>query len=207
VKTGCRFILANQLTSEQTYLKEELSGLQKNVEHVKHIIATQQSLARFSTDLENVKIHDVMEDALEMTYASVGRHQIEITREYDPLPALWIDRHKVIQILMNLLTNAKQAINKQTGGGQLILRIKKISENRAIIQVADNGMGIAPENLVEIFQYGFTTKQTGNGFGLHNSANTATEIGGSLSATSQGIGHGATFTLEIPISPEQREAA
>jgi signal transduction histidine kinase len=59
-------------------------------------------------------------------------------------------------------------------------------------------MGIAPEMLTRIFQYGFTTRQEGHGFGLHSSALAAQEMGGTLTVHSEGPGHGATFILELP---------
>jgi signal transduction histidine kinase len=68
------------------------------------------------------------------------------------------------------------------------------------VQVKDNGIGIAPENLVKIFSHGFTTKKEGHGFGLHTCALAARDMGGSLVAESEGLGRGATFTLELPIA-------
>jgi signal transduction histidine kinase len=67
------------------------------------------------------------------------------------------------------------------------------------IVVSDNGVGIAPETLVRVFEHGFTTKKDGHGFGLHGAALTAQELGGTLSAASEGPGRGATFTLDLPL--------
>jgi signal transduction histidine kinase len=66
-------------------------------------------------------------------------------------------------------------------------------------------VGIASENLTRVFHHGFTTKRGGHGFGLHSSANAAVEMGGRLSARSDGPGLGATFVLELPL--EKRAAA
>ncbi len=74
------------------------------------------------------------------------------------------------------------------------------------IYVTDNGVGIAPENVTRIFDFGFTTKKTGHGLGPHSSALAATELGGALRVTSGGVGQGATFTLELPIAPSIRGA-
>jgi signal transduction histidine kinase len=73
--------------------------------------------------------------------------------------------------------------------------------SRVRISVSDNGVGIPAENLTRIFSHGFTTKQDGHGFGLHSGALAAKELGGSLSVQSDGPGHGATFTLELPCQP------
>ena len=67
-------------------------------------------------------------------------------------------------------------------------------------EIYDNGIGIQPENMDKIFRHGFTTKSDGHGFGLHSSANAATEIGGTLSVESDGEGHGAVFRLTMPVT-------
>jgi signal transduction histidine kinase len=80
--------------------------------------------------------------------------------------------------------------------------------SRVKVSVMDNGVGIAPENLTRIFNHGFTTRKGGHGFGLHSGALAASELGGSLTAHSEGPGRGATFTLELPLQisrPTQQE--
>jgi len=108
------------------------------------------------------------------------------------------DRHKVLQILVNLITNAKHALAQRTEGRRLTLCIAVGENNQVRVEVTDNGMGIPQENLTRIFQVGFITKKTGQGFGLHSGANAAKEMGGSLMAYSQGLGEGATFVLTLP---------
>ena len=71
---------------------------------------------------------------------------------------------------------------------------------RVKISVMDNGVGIPCENLTRIFRFGFTTRKNGHGFGLHSGALAAHELGGALRAHSDGLGQGATFTLELPLS-------
>jgi signal transduction histidine kinase len=66
--------------------------------------------------------------------------------------------------------------------------------------VRDNGVGIQPNHLAKIFAHGFTTRAEGHGFGLHSSANAASEMGGKLTVASEGFDCGATFTLEIPLA-------
>ena len=126
-----------------------------------------------------------------------------LPREYDPLPTLAVDKHKLVQILVNLLTNAKQACKAMPQKNKQVTVRLKTAEGRVTIQVADNGMGIAAENLTRIFSQGFTTRKDGHGFGLHSSALAARELGGSLTAQSAGVGQGATFTLEIPLAPAE----
>ena len=139
-----------------------------------------------------------MEDALRMATTALARHQIELVREYEAVPAVLVDRHKVLQILVNLVNNAKQALDHRAEGRRLVVRIGQRAGEKVRVEVSDNGMGVAPENLTKIFQHGFTTKKTGHGFGLHSGANAAREIGGNLTVHSAGPGTGATFTLELP---------
>jgi signal transduction histidine kinase len=106
----------------------------------------------------------------------------------------------VLQIVVNLLHNAKYACDASTNPRKdVIVRLKAAEGNRVRIVIADTGIGIAEENLTRIFSHGFTTRKNGHGFGLHSGALSAKEIGGSLSAHSDGPGKGATFTLELPM--------
>ena len=111
-----------------------------------------------------------------------------------------IDRHKLLEILVNLIQNARQSVVESgVADPNITVKLDLVDEDTIQISVTDNGLGIAPENLDRIFSHGFTTKKDGHGFGLHSAGNSATELGGKLSVTSEGLGHGARFTLEIPI--------
>jgi signal transduction histidine kinase len=132
---------------------------------------------------------------------SFSCHQVEITREFEPVPAFPGDRHKIIQIVTNLLQNGVLACGQNTGANKKItVRIRHTRTDAVQIEVADNGMGISRENLNRIFSFGFTTRKNGHGFGLHSGALAAKELGGSLSVSSDGPGLGATFTLELPLA-------
>jgi C4-dicarboxylate-specific signal transduction histidine kinase len=135
-----------------------------------------------------------------MNSAAFDRHHIEVVREFaDNTPPVRVDRHKVLQILINLLRNAKYAMDAQNGNAKrLVVRVGMASPDRVKITIADNGVGIAPDHLTSIFNHGFTTKKDGHGFGLHSGANAAKEMGGTLTAHSDGPGKGAEFTLELP---------
>jgi signal transduction histidine kinase len=110
-----------------------------------------------------------------------------------------VDRHKILQILGNILSNAKYACDGSSNREKKVtIHVQAVPENRVRIAVKDTGMGIAPENLTRIFSQGFTTRKEGHGFGLHGSALAAKEIGGTLSVHSDGLERGATLTLEIP---------
>jgi C4-dicarboxylate-specific signal transduction histidine kinase len=117
------------------------------------------------------------------------------------------DKHKLLLILVNLISNAKYAMAATPPDERrLTVRLAATSAERFRLEVQDQGMGIAPEMLTRIFQYGFTTRAEGHGFGLHSSALAAQELGGSLTAHSAGPGTGATFTLELPYLEAQAAA-
>jgi C4-dicarboxylate-specific signal transduction histidine kinase len=145
----------------------------------------------------------LVQDALRMNAAAFERHGVHVIQQFnEDVPPALVDRHKVLQILINLLRNAKYALDEQAPAEKrLEIHVSRAMEGTVAIAVRDNGMGIAPENLTRIFGHGFTTKKDGHGFGLHSGALAARQMGGSLTVQSEGLGRGATFTLELPIGP------
>jgi len=194
--------LAERLAAEQSSLLAEVGCLARNVEHIKNIVAMQQSYARPAGINEPVEPVEVVEDALRINNGSLAKHQVRVLREYQPnLPIVSVDKHKVLQILVNLVSNAGHACAMSPRPDkQLIVRLAA-SNQRLSIAISDNGVGIAPENLTRIFSLGFTTRKDGHGFGLHSGALAAREIGGTLVSHSEGPGLGATFVLELPLPP------
>lgn len=189
--------LSQTLLNEQTLLSQEVKGIQQNVEHIKQIVSAQQSFARISGAVEPIDVRELVEDALNMVLSSSSSHPVEVTREFQAAPNAMADRHKVLQILVNLINNAKQAM-ETCHPRKLNLRVRLSDEGLVRIEVQDNGVGIPPENLTRIFRLGFTTKKGGHGFGLHSCANSAAEMGGALRVQSDGEGSGATFILDLP---------
>ena len=185
-------------------MAEELGQLGKSVDHIKEVVATQQSHAGAPRVVESVRWSELVEDALRMNVSALERHKVQIVKDFDALPALLLDRHRMLQILVNLIGNSKQAL----GGLELpqptitlAARLVVVEQGQLLrITVADTGEGIAPENLTRIFAHGFTTRKTGHGFGLHSCVLAAQEMGGSLAAYSPGAGQGAVFTLDIPVT-------
>lgn len=191
--------LAEHLTGEQADALEELAGLQKNIEHIKDIVAMQQCFAQVSGVTETLQVTDLVDEALRMNSPGLLRRDIRVIKEFEKVPSIMVEKHKVLQIIVNLVRNAKQACdNPGRAEKRLTLRVTN-GNDRVRIAVSDNGVGILPENLARIFGHGFTTKKDGHGFGLHSGALAAKEMGGSLSVHSNGRGTGATFTLELPL--------
>jgi signal transduction histidine kinase len=161
----------------------------------------QQNYARVSGCLEQVSVAELFDDALQMNAAALTRHGITTIRQYAEVPPLTVDKHKVLQILVNLVHNAKYALDESRDRDKrLTVGISINGDNLVKVTVTDNGVGIPPKNLTRIFSHGFTTRKRGHGFGLHSGANAAKEMGGQLTVFSEGPGKGATFTLELPLT-------
>ena len=192
--------LSQALNDENAQLLAEVDSMHGSIEHVKSVIRDQQSHARQGAPVtELLSPRALLESVVELSGLHRELNQYEVVWETETLSALPLDRHKVSQILLNLVGNARQAITqKGSGPKRITLRATKPVESKVVFEVEDTGCGIAEEHLARIFQQGFTTKTDGHGFGLHSSACQAMELGGRLHCRSQGIGHGATFVLELP---------
>jgi NO-binding membrane sensor protein with MHYT domain len=190
------------LAAEKESIAQELASLTKSIDHIKDIVATQQSYSGSTSVTEPVQINDLMEDALRMNTASMARHQITVLKDFADVPVLLLDRHLVLQILINLIGNAKHAMDAMPEGShQITLRVgmaEPTDNPRLTIRVEDDGEGIAPENMIRLFAHGFTTRKNGHGFGLHSCALAAKEMFGTVTAHSDGLGKGAAFTLDLP---------
>jgi PAS domain S-box-containing protein len=194
--------LAELLLKDHGEMLEELELLSRNIEHINDIVAMQQNYGKVAGVVEELPLAGLVEDALRMNLGSMERHGVQVVREYDKVPAVQVDKRKVLQILVNLIRNAKQACDERgQAGKRIILRVGLNGDNRVRISVIDNGIGIPPENLAHIFARGFTTRKDGHGFGLHSGALAAKELGGALLVQSDGPGQGAVFTLELPLQP------
>jgi len=194
--------LARNAAEERDRLLAELRSLQAHVDHLKDIVTMQQAYATMRGAVEPLDPATVMEDALRMNAAALVRHAVRAVRHFDFVPPILAEKAKVLQILVNLIRNAKYAADGGPATDKIItLRITEGPPGFVCLGVADNGIGIPAENLTKIFQHGFTTRVGGHGFGLHSSANAAREMKGSLTAHSDGPGRGALFTLELPAAP------
>lgn len=191
--------LSEHVQAEQTATLREVESLRANIEHIKDIVTMQQGYAKVSGVKEVINVTELVEDSLRLNAGALNRHQIEVVRDFRDDPAINVDKHKVLQILVNLIRNAKYACD-ESGRPDKRMTVRVATEDERIrISVVDNGVGVAPENLMGIFRHGFTTRKDGHGFGLHSGALAARELGGSLNVHSDGLGQGAAFTLELPL--------
>ena len=196
--------LAQHLGREQREVLAELKGLAGNVDHIKEIMAMQQSYTRAFGMVEQVALPDLVESVLKLSAGAYQQNGIRIVRDYEKVVPVTVDKHKLLQILVNLLQNAGNACEDDDRPDKTVtVRISRSSRDRVSIAVADNGVGIAAENLTRIFAHGFTTRKGGHGFGLHSAALAARQMGGTLTAQSDGPGLGAAFILELPLAPAE----
>jgi len=198
-------LVASHLSRDQSLMAEELESLTKNVDHIKTVVAMQQSYTGVAGVVETVSLAELVDDALKLNASSFGKYDIALVRDFADVPPVQVDKQRVLQILMNLVANAKDSLLESgREARQLTVRIRidgPPGEENVLIEVADNGVGIAKENLTRVFSHGYTTKRRGHGFGLHSSAIAAKELGGALTAHSDGQGRGAVFTLKLPFKP------
>jgi PAS domain S-box-containing protein len=193
--------LAKQLGSEQEKTLQEIESLKKNIAHIKEIVAMQQRYAKLGGVAEMIDVTHLVDESLRINQSAFEGHAITVVRQFERVPQITVDKHKVLQILVNLVRNAKDACE---AAGDVMKRVTvRVAQCARGVQVAvtDTGVGIPAENMIRIFNHGFTTKKSGHGFGLHSGALAARELGGELRAQSGGPGSGATFVLELPVTP------
>ncbi len=194
--------LVDAIAVEQQGLIEELAQLSKSVDHIKDIVSTQQSYAGAASLKEPVQISTLIEDALRMNAGALSRHNVTVVKHYGQVPEVLGDKHRLLLIMVNLISNAKYAMSNLTDRPrQMTLTVQQLDEDTLQISVKDEGEGIPAENMTRIFTHGFTTRKEGHGFGLHSCALAAVEMNGRLTAHSDGPGQGAIFTLTIPLTP------
>jgi signal transduction histidine kinase len=184
----------------------ELGALRSSVERINAIVATQQAYAEAAPEVSTFRAAEVVEAALRLNEASFGKNGITALRAVDDI-RLTTDKHRVLQILVNLIANAREAVQPVSDRSRRIEVIARRNLGDVVrFEVRDNGVGIDPQTITHIFRHGFTTKPHRHGFGLHIAANTAQDLGGSLQAQSKGVGLGATFVLEVPANLDRKSA-
>ncbi|MBW3656064.1 MAG: GAF domain-containing protein, partial [Gemmatimonadetes bacterium] len=199
--------LSQALAAEQQELVQELARLTTSVDHIKGVVATQQSYAGGSTLLEPVQLSELVDDALRINGDSLAGHQVMVVKDFADVPPVPLDKTRVMEILVNLISNAKHAMENVTGRPHRMTLRLGLCGTSVHLSVQDEGEGIAPENLTRIFAHGFTTRKAGHGFGLHSCALAARQMGGTLTAHSEGPGLGATFTLELRVAADKSSVA
>ncbi|WNG27395.1 AAA family ATPase [Cystobacter fuscus] len=192
--------LGEEMMREQMRLMEDMEVMNRHLEHIRAIVQVQQTYAKSALMTEECELSLLIDDALRIQLAALQRHGVTVHRELSPVPPVTVDKHKVLQILINLISNAKQALEPMPEGRRNLWVRLSAQGPVARIQVVDDGVGIAPEVKGKLFSHGFTTRKDGHGFGLHSSALAAQLLNGRLTIDSAGPGQGAVTTLELPLN-------
>ena len=195
--------VVNAIRSERQEALSDLERLSHSVDHITYVVSTQQAHAGASSVLEMAQPKDLIEEALHLVAQAIDRYGIVVVRRYEEVPSTALDKQRLVQILVNLIGNAARAMESVPAPvRQLTLGISRApgeGGERLRVTVQDAGEGIAAQSLPRIFSHGFTTRETGHGFGLHSSALAASEMGGKLTVHSDGPGCGAIFTIDLPL--------
>ncbi len=192
--------LGAQLTKDADCLQQEFEAISGHVQYLCEIVQAQQSFTRIGEAQESIDVRELIETALTLK----GRELkgIEIRREIGAVPEFVTDRYKLLQIIVNFIGNACDAMPADESRPRWIaIRARSINDQLEIA-VQDSGIGIAADVLPRIWEFGFTTKERGHGFGLHSSAVAAQQLGGTISASSAGLGEGACFSVRIPLAAD-----
>ena len=189
-----------QLARQRELQAEELDALADNIHHIEQIISSQQSHAKLIGVIERTNMSVIVQQSLAAVEGDLRQDGITLRRDFAAPAEMETDPHRVMQVIVNLVSNARDAILQQNGPTrEIVVAIAYPRADRVTVQVTDSGIGIAEQHLQLIFNHGFTTRSRGHGFGLHDCALAAQQLGGQLHAESAGIGQGATFTFELPL--------
>lgn len=197
--------LGTHLIEEQGAILKEMRGLVRNICHMKQIISSHQTMAKSAGQAEQISLTEVLSHAMELSFQPGDEKWITICLDYQQVPPVLVEQHQLLQILVNLLRNAKQAMRQQVQDRHdlhLSVKYQDDEETYVVMTIQDSGIGIAPEHLSNMFTRGFTTKIDGNGIGLQSSILAIQNMGGSIHVQSAGVGKGATFTLTFPVQKE-----
>lgn len=193
--------LDDRLEEERQFALAEIATIRDGVSHIKSIVRAQQAHSGTIGMIETCSPAGLLSDALQLVRDRLNAEQVEVVEILEETPDIETDAHMIVQILVNLVSNAVDAMRGSLSSPRVSLRLSS-DEGTISYGVEDNGVGIHPDAASKIFTFGFTTKSDGHGFGLHHSALAAQQLGGSLGCRSEGPGLGATFVLTLPVDAE-----
>ncbi len=195
-------LLDGQLDEERRTMFKELDELSNSIDHIKNVVSMQQSYAGSYGVREQIHLPDLVEDAIKINMEGMARRGIRLIKKYEDVPLVYLDKHKVLQIIINIISNAKHALT-DSDNAEKILQLFVVQRNKElVVEVKDTGIGISEEDLAHLFEYGFKKRRGGHGYGLHHSGIVANELGGKITVESEGLGKGAIFRLILPVTNE-----
>lgn len=192
--------LSDQWENEKEKLSNEAKLLSEYINNIKSIIKMQQSMGAALSVIELVSFNQILTDVLGMQKRNLSIKGIKLIEKLNEIPPSQLDKARISQILVNLINNSIEAMEKSDYKELMIT--SELKDGRIVLSLKDTGIGICPEDKQNIFSFGFTTKKEGHGFGLHSAINTVREMGGDLQFDSEGVNKGSTFELTIPFKAQ-----
>lgn len=191
--------------------REVIDGLRSAREGVERVGAIVRDLGAFARSSDekrrSIDVRRVLEAAIKLT-ANEIRHRATLVQDHGEVPAVWGVETRLVQVFVNLLTNAAQAISEGDAAKQSIrIATRTDPEGRVVVEVTDSGQGIAPEHFERIFEPFWTNKtEVGSGLGLSIVHGIVSAMGGRISVQSE-VGRGTTFRVTLPASGRPPESA
>ncbi|MBF0357791.1 MAG: response regulator [Magnetococcales bacterium] len=183
--------------------------IRTGVEHIADIIKIHQDSAQPQTMTTHFDLHKLIEDAVSIQADALNKYDVAVKFSFiNGIDDVNLPRSQLLQLFINLIKNSIESIGERKRenpvDGVVKISIKKLSEEQIELAVSDNGCGIPPEKLTEIFRYGFSTKKRGTGFGLHSAAIFIQSLGGSIEAHSAGRNQGTEMVVILPLKRRER---
>ncbi len=195
-------ILPGSLEEEYEQNILDVEKIRDKQEHIASIIALHMRYSHLKVDYCEVSVTRIIEDAISMQHESISKRGIEINTKINEIPYIKIQESKLLQILVNLLKNAYESIDLNPLSRKQInvqACINTSEDDQIMIKISDTGAGFISGSEQAFFDFGYTSKTGGSGFGLHFCAHFLKSIGGGITAYSEGEGRGAEFIIYLPI--------
>jgi len=178
----------------------------KDVDRITKVIESMLAFARpAQVNIKEQPANELVEEAILLVQPRLKAKRIELTRAFHGNPTIRVDKHQILQVLVNLLGNAADALQERgkvrvaTGVTQLEISTGgNGNRNSAVIEVSDNGPGIPAAVRNRLFDPFFTTKKEGTGLGLSISQKIVRDHGGTITVSSV-EGKGTTFQVNLPL--------
>ena len=198
-------LVGKMLKDESDDMLENIGRIEERINVINDVITAQQDFISGSFAAEPMPLEHVVNDALNIFEASFERNEVTPTVQFNAYPRVYLQKIKLIHVLINIFKNAVEAMDHLQPRQRTIQIVIGEERSMGFVRIADNGEGIESHNMNKIFNHGFTTKLRGHGFGLHSCANAMTEMGGKLYAESDGKDKGATFLLRFDlVAPKKK---
>ena len=200
-------LLPETITDEYNHINNEIQLIWDKHEHIESIIHLQLRYARLTGDSEEINVNNIVNDALEMLEDTIRNYSVQVEENLADIPVIRIEQPKLLQVMINLIKNGLEAMaNVEVDQRRLVISTYVLGEDQGylVISVDDTGIGFDAETKKKLFTYGFTTKVSGSGFGLHSCANFLIAHNGTIEAHSDGVGKGAKFNIYLPLSHKEK---